>query len=163
LSFVAAACFWVVVGVSSRPLEPAHSLVAAAAALGATVGLGAFVTGRWLSDRLSKDEYGTLIIAFDPDESKTQHPYIVMSITGLITATFSIVLAVTGDELPRSLGVLAYGLVFGLAIYCALGSISLVMISRRHQRRASVLRALKEDAAREERRRRRHEPDDPSP
>jgi cyanate permease len=153
LSVIAAAVFWVVVGTSSRPLEPSQSLFITAVTIGVTIGSGAFVAGRWVSDRLSKDEYGTLIVAFDPDESQTQRPYFIMALAGFITALLGILLAVTVDEFPRFLATIFYGLEFALVIYCVLGSISLVIISRRHQRRAAILRAMKEEAAREQRRR----------
>jgi len=153
LSIIAAAIFWVAVGTSSRPLEPAQSLFVAAATMGVTIGAGAFVAGRWVSDRLSKDEYGALIVAFDPDESQTQRPYVIMALAGFITALLGILLAITVDEFPRLLATALYGLEFALIIYCVLGSMSLVIISRRHQRRAAILRAMKEEAARERRRR----------
>jgi hypothetical protein len=154
LSVLAVSVFWMVTATSSRALEPVQSLFAAAVALGATVGFSAFVTGRWVSDRLAKDEYGTVIVAFDPDESETQRPYFIMSLTGLVTAAFGIFMAIVAGELSRPLAVTLYGVMLGLASYCVLGSISLVTISRRHQKRASILRAMKEDAAREERKRR---------
>ncbi len=153
LSAIAALVFWVAVGASSRPLEPAQSLFVAAATTGVAIGSVAFVAGRWVSDRLSKDEYGTLIVAFDPDESRTQHPYFVMTLAGFVTAILGAILAVTIDELPRFLAIVLYGLEFALVIYCLLGSISLAIISRRHQRRAAILRAMKEEEARERRRR----------
>jgi len=56
-----------------------------------------------VSDRLSKDEYGTLIVAFDPDESQTQRPYVIMALVGFITGLLAILLAVTVNEFPRLL------------------------------------------------------------
>ena len=60
-------------------------------------------------------------------------------------------LLVLVGELPRWLMVAAYGAVFGLSLYCILGSISLAVVTSGHQRRAAVLRSLKEHDARERR------------
>jgi hypothetical protein len=141
--------FWAIVGASRRPLEAAAGPILASISLGSALGGAAFVTGRWVSDRLSKDEYGELILAIDPHEARVQAPYQIVTYAGLVTAVFGIFLAVTQDEFPRSIAVFLYGLQFGLSLYCVLGTISLVRITKRHQRRAAVLRALKEQEARE--------------
>lgn len=155
LSVAAAVICAVILFGSDRVLDPMQAPFAALAAMGAATGSAAFVAGRWISDRLSKDEYGAVIAAFDPTEKQTQRPYFVMSLVGLFTALTGILLAVSSRELPVGIGKASYSVALGLALYCVLGSVSLVIVSRRHQMRATVLRALKEDAARTERERKR--------
>jgi hypothetical protein len=150
-SAVAAIAFWWLTGLSDRPLDVPGPPIYAAVTIGATLGAAAFVTGRWISDRLAKDEYGTVIVAFDPDESMTQRPYFLVTIAGFSTALYGIFLATTLGEFSRSIGVILYGLLVGLCCYCLLGSISLAILTRRHQRRASVIRSLKEADARRRR------------
>src|SRR5215211_5288397 len=107
ISGISAILFWVLVGASSRPLDSAQGLLTAAVALGSAVGSASLVTGRWLSDRLQKDEYGAVISAFDVDESKTQRPYKIMTFAGFTTGLLAIVLLVLVGELPRPLTVAA--------------------------------------------------------
>jgi uncharacterized membrane protein len=143
--------FWIAVGLSSRPLESSAGLILAAISLGAALGGAAFVAGRWVSDRLSRDEYGELILAIDPYESRVQRPYQMVAYAGLGTSGLGILVVVTLGEFPRAVSVFLYGLLLGLSCYCVLGTITLIGITKRHQRRAAILRATKESEARERR------------
>jgi hypothetical protein len=155
VSLLATVGFWLVMGLSSRPIGgEVIGLLAAAISLGSASSAAAFVAGRWVSDRLSKDEYGTLILAIDPRESRVQRPYLIVTYVGLGTAALGVFLAVTLGEFPRSITVFLYGALFGLSLYCLLGLASLVRITTRHQSRAAVLRAHKEQEERERRLRR---------
>lgn len=151
LAVAACATFWIFAGLSDRPLEPAGPAIFASIALGSTIGIGSHVAARWIDDRLAKDEYGELIDAIDPDQSRLQRPYLIMAYAGLTTSILGIILAVTLNEFPRFASVFLYGILLGLALYCILGTMTLVGITRRHQRRAGMLRSIKEQEAREHR------------
>jgi hypothetical protein len=159
LAALAAILFAIFVGSSDRSLEVPAGAVYGAVTVGATVGGMAFVASRWLNDRLSKDEYGTLVLAFDPDESMTQRPYRIMTSVGFLTALYGVLLAVTLEEFSRSVTVALYAILLGLVVYCILGSFSLISTTYRHQQRASLLRAMKEDAEREDRLRKKKQND----
>lgn len=151
ISVLAGLVTWAFIVASDRPLEPSQPLFAGLVGLGGTVGLGAFVTGRWISDRLAKDEFGAMMAAIDPDESVTQRPYVIMALAGLVCAAVGLTLAVTSSELTRPVAAVTYAAALTCGSYCILGTMSLVVTTRRHQKRAALLRAMKEAAAREKR------------
>lgn len=149
LAFLAFVAFLILAGASDRPLEVESAPFAGAVALGSAVAAAAFVTGRWTDDKLSRDEYGEIIVAIDPDMSRVQWPYRVVTYAGLATAMLGVLLLVTLNEFPRALTVFLYGSLFGLASYSLLGTLSLVHITLRHKAQAAMLRSLKEREARE--------------
>ena len=133
---------------SNRELADGKPYLTAAITLGATVGIGWFVGSRWLTDHLSKEEYGEIVRAFDPSSSMTQRPYYFVSSLAFLLSLSSILVMVTYENMPRGAVVTSYSILFGLAIYSVLGSVSLGLITRRHTSRASRVHALKEADAR---------------
>ncbi len=151
LALAACVAFWFFAGTSDRQLEPASTGIFGAIALGSTIGIGSLVGARWIDDRISKDEYRAVIHAIDPDQSRLQRPYLIMAFAGLVTSLLGIFLAITLDEFPRAASVFLYGVLVGLACYCLFGTMTLAIITKRHQRRAGILNAIKEHEARERR------------
>jgi hypothetical protein len=144
LSVVAGITMYAFLRSSTRELLDGKPYLTAAIALGSAVGIGWLVGSRWLTDHLNKDEYGEIVRTFDPDSKTTQRPYLFVAIMAFVLALGSILVMVTYENIPRQAVVICYSILFGLAIYAVLGSVSLGLITYRHTARASRVRALKE-------------------
>lgn len=143
--------FWIFAGLSDDPMVNASKLLIVAIPMGVAIGTAAFVTGRWVDDRLTKDEYAQLILHFDENQSNLRRPYTIVALSGFALTVTSTLLYVSYRQFPRPFEVIFYGLGLALGLYSVLSSISIVFITLGHQRRAAKVRSIKERAARESR------------
>lgn len=144
-SLAMAAVFLFFVLGSARPLKDQAGAISATITLGLAVAIGAAVAGRWLADRVKDDVYGEVIRSVDPNESKAQGPYLVVSVVGIATTVGGILLLIAGGELSRTVTGCAYGVLLFLALFGVLGLADLLLLGHRHQRRQARLRALREE------------------
>lgn len=135
---------------SDRPLEDAAGALYASVPYGIALAVAGLVASRWMTDRLKDDAYGELLRSVDPDESRSQDPFIVVVISGLIATLIGIVLILIQGELGRTPTALSWALLLFFALYGLFGTADLVRIVRRHLRRQARLRSTQE---RERRRR----------
>lgn len=149
-SLLVSVIFLVFVLSSDRPLEDAIGALYASVPYGIALAVAGLVASRWLTDRLKDDPYGELLRAIDPDESKSQDPFIVVIISGLATTLIGIVLILLQGELGRSLTALSWAVLLFSTLFGLFGTADLVRIVRRHLRRQAKLRSNQE----KERRRR---------
>jgi hypothetical protein len=135
-----------------RPLTIPSGLDVAALGAGLTLSAANIVSLRWVSDRLKDSSYGEIIRARDPDEGEVSLPYLVVAISGFATALVAILDILVHDSASRDVRavILSIELLFGL--YSVLGSLSLLRVSARHQRRYAKLQAIKEAQERDDRR-----------
>jgi hypothetical protein len=143
-SLFIAVIFLVFTLTSDRPLEDATGPITASITLGVAVALGAAVASRWLADRVKDDSYGEAIRARDPDESRAQAPYRIVTVAGVLAAAGGALLLISLGEMARTWTVIAYSVVLLLAMYSLFGMLDLLLLGHRHQRRQAVLRALRE-------------------
>ncbi|MEU2004493.1 hypothetical protein ABZ518_24280 [Rhodococcus sp. NPDC019616] len=130
-------------------------MLVAGVAAGCAVGATTLVGNRWITDMLSKDEYGVLIRSIDSSESNVRKPYEIVAAVGFSTAGLSLFVFLIYKAIPPNLLVVLASILVGLGMYSILGSLTLIRITRRHSARAARIRALKEKNARDQRMRRR--------
>ncbi len=140
---------------STRELIDARPYLIGSATTCATIAASWTIGMRWLSDFLHKTEYGELVRTVDINERRASKPYWIVMITGYALALLSIFTIVLYETLSRVVVAILLSVILGGTIYCILGSISLGRVTRRHQARASRVKAIKEESmrlAREQRR-----------
>lgn len=129
---------------SDRPLSQANVPVAVAIPFGIALATGAAIAGNRLADGTKDDTYGEVLRAVDPDGKRTQRPYLIVSVTGILCAASGAFLLITGDELGRTLAAWAYSVEVFLASWALFGFLDLLLLGSRHHSRQSKLRALRE-------------------
>ncbi|WP_032380061.1 hypothetical protein [Rhodococcoides fascians] len=133
---------------STRSLVDARTYLIASITTGVTVATGWLVAMRWLSDLFHKTEYGEIVRAIDFDERRASRPYWIVIVSGYTLALLSIFTIIAYNNLPRFVLSVLLSLILGATVYCILGSISLGRVTRRHQARASRVKAIKEASLR---------------
>lgn len=149
LSLAAAVALAVGLFTSERDLEDTTSIVAAAIPYGIAIATASVVSLRWVTDRLKDSEYGRLVRAGDPEERAVSIPFYVVTGVGLLCSLLGLTLVTLVGETSRGLTALLLTILFFLAVYGLLGTVSLFGIAARHQRNSARMQRIREDAQRD--------------
>ncbi|GAB20709.1 hypothetical protein GOEFS_124_00410 [Gordonia effusa NBRC 100432] len=144
-ALLTSAAFLVSCLVTRRELVNLDGILVAGVAGGITIGVGAFVVMRNLGELLGREDYGELVRLPDPDESRSQRPFAIVTIVALVTSASSLITFIVYRPLSETLMYFILALILGLALYSILGTITLVGIYRRHTRRVALLRRIRDD------------------
>ena len=151
LAMLGTAAFAVALYTSDRPLEEARTVGIMAIPFGVAIAGAAFVSVRWLDDRTKDSEYGELVRVGDPEQLASQIPYYLIVFAGIAASLVGVLLTVTFKEFGRSATAALYSVMMFLGLYSVLGLLSLAVMTFRHSRRMSRLRALQEEDDRRKR------------
>lgn len=151
VSVLLAISFCVTSLIRGEELKGIGPILIAGVAAGVAIGTTTLVASRWVTDLLTKGEYGELVRAIDWDESKVRHPYEIVSTTSFSMAGLSVVNIIIYQAIPSNLLIISTSILLGLGMYAILGSITLIRITRRHSSRAAKIRSIKEKNVRDQR------------
>ncbi|RAL30969.1 hypothetical protein CVN56_30630 [Rhodococcus sp. AQ5-07] len=154
VSAILATTFCITSILRGEKLDGVGPILIAGMAVGAAIGATTLVASRWVTDMLTKDEYGELIRMIDSSESNVRRPYEIVATAAFLTASLSILVFVIHRAISENFLILLMAMLLGIGMYSFLGSITLIRITRRHSARAARIRSLKERNARERRRNR---------
>lgn len=142
-----------VLSATTRDLESTSWVAGATISAGFVLAGVNIVSMRWVSDRAKGSAYGELIRYIDPAESNVSQPYWIVTVACFVLSGLGILGFVVDGELSRQWTVAYFAALVFFAAYALFGSLSLLRLTRWHQRKSALLQAAEEEGARLDRER----------
>ncbi|GEM_PF-760281 len=140
-----------VLATTDRELESTSWVAGYAISAGFVLAGVNIVSMRWVSDRAKGSAYGELIRYIDPGESNVSQPYWIITVASFGFSGLGILGFFLDGEVSRPWTIAYFTALAFFAAYAFFGSLSLLRLTRWHQRKSAILQAAEEEGARRDR------------
>ncbi len=140
-----------ILATTERDLESTSWVAGSAVSAGFVLAGVNIVSMRWVSDRAKGSAYGELIRYIDPGESNLSLPYWIVTVASFGLSGLGILGFFLDGEFSRPWTIIYFTALAFFAAYSFFGSLSLLRLTRWHQRKSALLQAAEEEGARRDR------------